>query len=260
MDAWSLYQEFAPQPPRILRVDQHYLLYAARGAMRLEAEGQSWSLPPARAALISAGAPITVTLGQHVTVCSVLFDTGFVPPPAAPLTVFDMSPLARELVLECGQWGKGSGALSPYASQMFLMLATVAWKLAKTPSHAVMPAGRSQAVREILRITDAMLAEPLAFDALAARVAMTPRSLSRRLMQELGMSWSQALRRLRMMKAIEMLASSDEPVTSIAMGVGYASLSAFNAAFREFAGATPTHYRASYRAATPQQVTGSPAA
>lgn len=57
--------------------DRHYLLCASRGALRLEAHGMSWVLPPARAALITAGEAIRVTIAQRVTTSSVLFEPGF---------------------------------------------------------------------------------------------------------------------------------------------------------------------------------------
>jgi AraC-like DNA-binding protein len=47
--------------------------------------------------------------------------------------------------------------------------------------------------------------------------------------------------------AIERLAASDESVTTIAHAVGYTSLSAFNAAFRDLTGRTPTEYRSTFR-------------
>ena len=56
--AYSFVRTFAPEPARELCVDRHYLLCASAGALRLEAQGQAWLLPPARAALIQAGRPI----------------------------------------------------------------------------------------------------------------------------------------------------------------------------------------------------------
>src|SRR5450432_1209582 len=99
-EAYCFARAFAPEPPRELCVDRHYLLCASAGALRLEAQGQAWLLPPARAALIEAGHRIRVSIPQPVTTASVLFDTGFTPAPPAPLTVFDLSPLARALVTE----------------------------------------------------------------------------------------------------------------------------------------------------------------
>ena len=60
------------------------------------------------------------------------------------------------------------------------------------------------------------------------------------------MTWRAALRRLRVLRAIELLAETDRPVTQIAIGVGYRSLSAFNAAFRDLIGQSPTEYRAGF--------------
>lgn len=50
-----------------------------------------------------------------------------------------------------------------------------------------------------------------------------------------------------MMRAVEALAGSDSPVTEIAFLVGYNSVSAFNAAFRDLLGVSPTQYRESFR-------------
>src|SRR2546430_12946818 len=113
--SYSFVRTCAREPARDLCVDRHYLLCASAGALRLEAQGQAWLLPPARAALIQAGRPIQVSIPQPVTTASVLFDTGFVPVPPAPLTVFDLNPLAHALLAECGAWGAGDEPLTAYA-------------------------------------------------------------------------------------------------------------------------------------------------
>src|SRR4051794_4303294 len=141
--AYPFVRTFAPEPARDLCVDRHYLLCASAGALRLEAQGRVWLLPPARAALIEAGRPIRVSIPQPVTTASVLFDTAFAPPPPAPLTVFDLSPLARALATECRMWGESDEPLTEYAEVLFTALATVTWRLAEKPSPVVMPVGRS---------------------------------------------------------------------------------------------------------------------
>jgi hypothetical protein len=57
------------------------------------------------------------------------------------LTVFDLSPLARALVTECGTWGESDQPLTAYAETLFAALAAVAWRLAEQPSPVVMPVG-----------------------------------------------------------------------------------------------------------------------
>ena len=88
--AYSFVRDFDPEPTRQLCVDRHYLLCASQGALRLEADGTVWSLPPARAALITAGHPIEVSIPQPITTASILVSTDFAPRPPAPLTVFDL--------------------------------------------------------------------------------------------------------------------------------------------------------------------------
>jgi AraC-like DNA-binding protein len=246
-EAFAFARDFAAAPSSELKVDRHYLLCASRGALRLEAHGKVWVLPPARAALIAADEPIQVALPHPVTTSSVLFDPDFAPAPPVPLTVFDLSPLARALVTECVQWPDAEDPLPAYARSVFGALAAVAWRLAEHPSPVTVPAGESAELRQALALTDERLGEELRFEDLARRVGLAPRSLARRFEDECGMTWSAVLRRMRVLRAIEKLAAGEGSVTSIAHEVGYTSLSAFNLAFRELTGRTPTQYRSTFR-------------
>ncbi|AZQ69051.1 AraC family transcriptional regulator [Silicimonas algicola] len=107
-----------------------------------------------------------------------------------------------------------------------------------------MPVPRDPRLRKALDLTEARLDQPLRLRELAREVALSERSLARKLMNEIGMNWTEAQRRLRMIRAVELLAETREPVTSIALAVGYGSPSAFGAAFRDFAGQSPSEFRA----------------
>ena len=229
--------------------ERHYLLYARDGVLRLDDGGRVWSLPPARAALIAATRPITFWLPRPVTALSVLFDATHGPAPAADLSVFDMSPLARALLEELRHCTDGptEGPTGAYDTALFDTLRKVVWRLAETPSPAQRPAGRSDLVRRALDRTEAQLDNQPSFAALAEDLAVTQRTLARHILAETGMTWRANLRRMRVIRAIEWLADPDRSITDIALGTGYASLSAFNAAFREITGQTPSDYRDSFR-------------
>ena len=246
-EAFAFAREFAAAPPSELCVDRHYLLCASQGALRLEVHGKSWVLPPARAALIAAGEAIEVAIPRPVTTSSVLFEPGFAPEPACPLSVFDLSPLARALVSECVAWPEADEPLPPYARSLFGALAAVAWRLTQHPSTVTVPAGHSPELRRALALTSDRLAEDLGFEDIARDIGLAPRSLARRFEDECGMTWRAVLRRMRVLRAIEDLAAGQDSVTTIAHAVGYTSLSAFNAAFRDLTGRTPTQYRATFR-------------
>lgn len=246
LPAYAIYRDFPPEAlKKEMAFDRHYLLYAAKGTMRLEAEGRTWSLSPARAAWIRAEAPIKVSSQSGITCCSVLFSPVDYVGPDVALTVFDMNPLGRALALECREHGPEVPSLTDYARQLFDTLHATANELARKPSTAWMPEAQSPPLRRAMALTEARLGEEVSFGEVAAEAALSERSLARRFADELGLTWRQAQRRLRMIRALEMLALERDPVTEIAMAVGYNSLSAFNAGFREFAGMTPSEYRAS---------------
>lgn len=245
-DAYLVARDFAPEPERVFEMPFHYLLYAEQGAMTLEAERKRWTLPPARAALIAAGEPVRITLSQRVRACSVLFGPGFAPPPPAILSVFEMTPLARELLFALRGIGEDN-LLDPYTEALFRALIAVVWRMSERPTLAMMPVPSTESLRRALEIMQNRLDTGLRFDELAAEVAMSPRSLARRFMGEIGMTWREAQRRLRMIRAIEMMAEGEQKVVHIALSVGYSSLSAFNAAFRNFTGQTPMEFRAGLR-------------
>lgn len=242
LPAYCFHRVFEPEPLKAFEVDRHYLLYSAKGSLRLETEDRSWMLPPSRAAWIAANVPIKIEIKHPVTCCSVLFDTNFIEAPDPACEVFDMTPMAREMVLECREWGL-EAELDEYAVQLFRTLAMTCRKLSNTPCDTWVPLGESQQLKNALLATQDRLADSVEFAEIARAAHLSERSLARRFADETGMTWRQMQRRMRMIRAMELLAGDDQQVTTIALDVGYNSLSAFNAAFREFTGQSPTEYR-----------------
>jgi AraC-like DNA-binding protein len=241
--AYTVVRGFDPEPPTRYRFDRHYLLYALQGTMRLEAAGRSWTLPPARAAWIRAGVEILFSIDRPIFCCSALFSTDHYPPPAEALTVFEMTPLLREVMKELRLYGPQSAERGPEPRALFDLAAMLAERQSLLPSKAWMPAPQSDTLRRALSRTEASLGDVQDLESVANAAGVTTRTLARRFSSELGMTWRQAQQRLRMIRAVERLAEPAIPITEIAHSLGYASSSAFNAAFRDFAGQTPTAFR-----------------
>src|SRR5689334_1024734 len=100
---------------------RHQLLYAASGAMRLEAADGQWLLPPQRAAWIprrlrhrvSASGPIalrTLYLAPSLTISD-------------QCRVFELPAVGRELILHAMRWGPTSAPRDPLARSFFHLLA-----------------------------------------------------------------------------------------------------------------------------------------
>lgn len=249
--AHCIYQVFEPGPTVELLFDRHYLLYAAQGTIRLEAAGRRWTLPPTRAAWLKAGEPIRADIARPITCCSALFEPDWITAPADVVTVFEMSVLAREMILACRVWGPDWSGDDSYGLEMFRALSSTCLKAAEAPTNTWMPTGSSQIVRNALDFTEEKLIENITFGDVASAAATSERSLARRFADETGMTWRQAQRRLRMIRAVEALTHTSDTVTEVALSTGYNALSAFNAAFLEFSGETPTEYRKRIRTSRP---------
>lgn len=81
---------------------------------------------------------------------------------------------------------------------------------------------------------------------ISARLAVSPRTLRRRLAEE-GCSFQEAKNLARRNRAKYFLSHTNMPLSEIAYELGYSELSAFSRAFRNWVGETPQNYRDNYR-------------
>ena len=85
------------------------------------------------------------------------------------------------------------------------------------------------------------LADERGVEALGVWAGVSPRTLARRFTLETGFTPSAWRQRARILRALELLASG-QPVTTIALDLGYDNVSAFIAMFKRVMGVTPERY------------------
>jgi AraC-like DNA-binding protein len=108
--------------------------------------------------------------------------------------------------------------------------------------------------RRLRRVTEALSEQPgdqRSQGAWAGFAGMSLRSFVRHFSGETGLTFSGWRQRLRIVNAQEQLARS-EPVTQVALSVGYESLGAFAATFRRLTGYSPSEYSRICRPEAPQ--------
>ncbi|WP_395398257.1 helix-turn-helix domain-containing protein [Novosphingobium sp. BL-8A] len=96
----------------------------------------------------------------------------------------------------------------------------------------------------LLRIARALLNDPAdrrSMDAWASWAGVSDRTLSRRFVAETGYSYTAWRQRARLMRALEMLAEG-AAVTTVALDLGYDSVSGFIAMFKRILRVTPATY------------------
>ncbi len=227
---------------KALQFDRHYLLYCARGSLRIDVADRYWILPPSRALWIPAGTEIHVDIKQRIDCCSLLFATDFIQSPFEVCQVLTLPHLLQEMILHAKQWGPQTEHFDELARHFFASIVHMCGQLKHQPSVLWVPKGHSDKVRKALLITQQHLAEPITFASIAQDVASTERSLARAFKRETKMSWTQIQRQMRMIEAIELLSQSNQKILAISLAVGYQSLSSFNRAFKDFTSMTPKEF------------------
>ncbi|ABS66234.1 helix-turn-helix domain-containing protein [Xanthobacter versatilis] len=100
-----------------------------------------------------------------------------------------------------------------------------------------------RALRRVCELIVDRIAEELPLDALAREAGVSPRSLSRAFNRRFGMSVHQYIVSRRVLKAKDLLASTDLPIVEVALEAGFSSQSHLSAVFRKQTGVTPSLFR-----------------
>ncbi|WP_405159531.1 helix-turn-helix domain-containing protein [Nocardia sp. NBC_01499] len=113
------------------------------------------------------------------------------------------------------------------------------------PPH---PAQIDGSLAPLLEWVTGRLDEPLMVEDLAARAALSPRTLARRFTDQLGIGPGQWLLAQRIAAARELLETSDLPVDAVARRTGLSSATNLRRRFLRALGTTPGAYRRAFRA------------
>jgi AraC-like DNA-binding protein/quercetin dioxygenase-like cupin family protein len=219
----------------------HQLVYARAGVMTVSTARGAWVVPPQRAVWMPAATDHEIHCATAVSMRTLyvapVLETrrGAATPLPAACCVVHVSPLLRELIVA----GVEAPGPAPRRTRLAALILLELAEAAVAPLHLPEPSDP-----RVRRITLALRAEPGDPRTLAAwgkEVGASSRTLSRRFLAETGMTFRQWQRQARLLAALVRLAQRD-PVTSIALDLGYDSPSAFIHAFRRTLGKTPRAY------------------
>ena len=214
--------------------------FAARGTISVATPEGRWLVPPQRACWVPAGLPHEMTMSGPVTMLN-----AFVSPTEANAArmpahccVYGVSTLLKQLLEEA----VGLPAMYDVDSRAGKLMDLLVAEIASMPSlslNAPLPSDPRLA-RACRKLFDApSIAKKL--DSMAAEVGMSRRTFTRLFRVQTGVSFAEWRQQVCLLAAIERL-SRGQPVTVVALDLGYASPSAFASAFRRVLGKAPTHY------------------
>jgi AraC-like DNA-binding protein len=221
------------------------LILTLRGVVRCEADQGVWIVPPRCAVWIPDHFPHSVTFAGDVEVYVLLVEPDVASALPRQCCTLSISPLLERLLL--------------YATQMPLLydvdgadgrIATVLLdQLSLAPVEKLnfpMPVDA-----RLRKIAAAMMSDPsdrATIDDWSRRIAVAPRTLTRILQRETGMSFGRWRQQLHILIALQRLAQG-VPVQTVALDLGYGDASAFVTMFRKALGKPPARYLAERRVA-----------
>ncbi len=214
------------------------LVYATAGVMAVTTERSAWVVPPQRAVWVPALTEHSIRMHGRVSMRAL-----YIAPEAAPgsphaCCVVTIPPLLRELIHEI----MGFPALgAPDAAQARVMAVVLDQIRAvrTTPLH--LPAAVDPRLRTV---TDSLAERPgdgRGLNDWAKTAGASGRTLARLFRRDTGMTFRQWRQQARLLAALTRLAA-DQPVTTVALDLGYDSPSSFIAMFRRALGETPGRF------------------
>lgn len=219
---------------------RNQLLYAATGVFKAITPEGTWVVPPRRALWIPAGVLHEVQMDGAVSTRSayVTAEAAVTRQLWSRCEVIAVSPLLHELL----QIAVDLPALYDRDGRDGRVMALLLDEICTMPTIALnTPLPADKRLRALCR---ALLDAPsldVDIDAMASRAGTSRRSFTRLFREQTGMSFAAWRQQACLLAALTRLARG-EPITQVAMDLGYGSASAFSAAFRRVLGASPSRF------------------
>ena len=214
------------------------LLYATRGVMAVTTPNGSWVAPPERAIWIPGGTPHSVRMVGAVRTQSVLIGREVAARASRGCEVVGVSPLLRELLVESSSVPEEYDEQGRDGMVMKLLVAEVA---AAPVVRLAVPFPRHPKLAERCH---SFLDRPVASTTIgewADELAMNRRSFTRLFRRETGMSFAEWRQQACIAAALPRLAEG-QPITTIALDLGYEGPNNFTTMFKRVVGVSPSRY------------------
>ena len=214
------------------------LLYTVRGLINCEVDDGIWIVPPQCAVWIPSGLPHT-SFGSGDIECICLFvESKAAPALPVECCTIAVSGLLRHLLMRAADLPE----LYEVVGRDGRLVSVILDELAAAPIENLrLPLPVDARLKKLAELLLANPTDRATLAEWAARVALSERSLSRILMEEIGMSFGRWRRQLHVILAIRRL-TAGESVQTVAFDLGYESASSFVTMFRKVLGKPPGRY------------------
>ena len=218
--------------------DWHQLIHVAAGLMTVWTPEGTWVAPPGCAVWAPAGIRHSIRFVEASAFRTLYLRPEACDPAPGRCTAVVISPLLRELIVRATEIGM-LDPRDPVEYAMFTLIrAELRWSGMPGFTLRQPEDPRLRLAASLMTANDAAAA---GLTSLARAAGMTTRVFERRFSAETGLSPGRWRRQRALLAGLERIASG-APVKAVAADAGYATPSAFIAAFRKTFGVTPARY------------------
>ncbi|OKK25156.1 AraC family transcriptional regulator [Streptomyces sp. CB02488] len=214
---------------------QHQLAWARRGVLGVAVDDAHWVLPRTMALWIPAGVVHRTGATRDAVLCSLYFHPDRCDKDWTQPTPVAVDGLLAHLIAHLGR----DNLPDDERLRAEAVVLDLLHPLPATPIDVPEPTDA-----RVRAVADALLArpdDPRGLEAYARAAGVSRRTLTRLFVQDTGMNFDRWRTHVRLRAALPLLAEG-LPVSRVAHAVGYATPSAFLAAFRRTVGTSPGRY------------------
>ncbi|MDH0300870.1 MULTISPECIES: helix-turn-helix transcriptional regulator [unclassified Pseudomonas] len=214
------------------------LSHARSGLLRVRTREGLYLVPPQHAVWIAARVPHQVSCDAGTHIRSLYIQPDALPWPAAQCRVIAVEALLGELIQTFAGLPVEYDSTGADGRLVQVLLDRLA---CAREAPLLLPLPRDRQLRQICNRLQRAADDPRSLGDWAQRLGVSQKTLSRRFLRETGLTFRHWRQRARLLTALPAL-ERGERVTDVALACGYASLSAFIAAFGEHFGQSPGEF------------------
>ncbi len=213
-------------------------LYASSGVMTVKTNRGMWVVPPLRAVWVPANTLHEIEVSGHLSMRTLYIDPTVFSGPSTECCVIAVTPLLRELIL----YAITLPQLYPEGGEEERLLTVILDQISSVDmAYLELPIPEDQRLKKIYDLLSATPGDNRTLDEWGKIIGATGRTLARHFRRQTGMSFGQWRQQFKILEALRRL-GMNEPVTTVAIDLGYDSPSAFISMFKKTLGQTPGRY------------------
>ncbi|MDJ0624471.1 MAG: helix-turn-helix transcriptional regulator, partial [Desulfocapsaceae bacterium] len=210
-------------------------LYASSGVMTVKTNRGMWVVPPLRAVWVPANTLHEIEVSGHLSMRTLYIDPTVFSGPSTECCVIAVTPLLRELIL----YAITLPQLYPEGGEEERLLTVILDQISSVDmAYLELPIPEDQRLKKIYDLLSATPGDNRTLDEWGKIIGATGRTLARHFRRQTGMSFGQWRQQFKILEALRRL-GMNEPVTTVAIDLGYDSPSAFISMFKKTLGQTP---------------------